>query len=120
VRAHLQRAHHPASGERLRLNRFAEGWAAVSIGLMIVGFVLMVLFAREYLLFGLVSLVSLVVFIEATFRRRVTRLVASVTTGLAIVSALVLLFEFFWDVVIVLVLVAGGYIIWENIRELRP
>jgi len=119
ARSHLRRAHYPVSDVQLRLGRFAEAWAAVSIGLMIVGFVLLALFAREYLLFGLVALVSLVVFVEAGFRRRLARLITSVTIGLATVSALVLLFEFFWEIVIFLVLVAGGYIMWENIRELR-
>jgi hypothetical protein len=119
VRAHLHRAHRPASPARLRLNRFAETWAAVSIGLMMVSFVILVLFAREFLLFGLAALVSLIVFIEATFRRRVTKLISSITIALAIVSALVLLFQFFWEIVVAAVLAAGGYIMWENIRELR-
>ena len=119
ARGHLRRAHHPMSDVQLRLSRFAEAWAAVSIGLMVIGFVLLALFAREFLLFGLAALVSLVLFVEAGFRRRLVRLITSVTTGLAIIAALVLLFEFFWGIVMFVVLVAGGYIMWENIRELR-
>jgi len=34
------------------------------------------------------------------------------------VAALVLLFEFFWEIVVMAVLVAGGYMLWENLREL--
>ncbi|MCI0397435.1 MAG: hypothetical protein L0332_20525 [Chloroflexi bacterium] len=119
LRAHIRRAHHPTSAESLRLNRFAEFWAAVSVGVMMVSFILLVLFARGYLLFGLAAAISLMVFIEASFRRRVTRFITSVTIGLAVVSAFVLLFEFFWTVVVVAVLAAGSYTMWENIRELR-
>jgi hypothetical protein len=46
-------------------------------------------------------------------------LVGSLVTGLAVVSALLLLFEFFWWIVVAGVLLAGVYIIWENLREIR-
>lgn len=117
-RAHLRRAHEPFSDAGLRFSRFAETWAAVSIGLMLISFVVLFLVARQYLIFGLVSLLSLLIFIEAGFRRRLSQLVTSVTIGLAIVASFVLLFEFFWEVVVIGVLVAGSYIMWENLREL--
>jgi hypothetical protein len=118
ARAHIHRAHHPASDDDLRLNRFAELWAAVSIALMTIGFVVLVAFYRHYLLWGLVALVSLFVFVESGFRGQLSRVVASMTIGLAVIAALVLLYEFFWPIVVVAVLVVGGYIMWENLREL--
>src|SRR6185312_8213919 len=45
-RAHIHHAAHPAPAADLRLNRVAEFWAAISIGLVMVGFVALVLFAR--------------------------------------------------------------------------
>jgi hypothetical protein len=36
-----------------------------------------------------------------------------------VVCALILLFEFFWEIVVLGVLAASGYIMWENLRELR-
>jgi hypothetical protein len=119
ARGHLRRLHHPMSEEGLRINRFAETWAAISIGLMMVGFVLVVLFANQFLLLGLGALITLFVFIEATFRGRITRLINSVTVALSLIAALLLLFRFFWEIVVIAVLVAGSYIMWENIRELR-
>ena len=119
LRAHLRRAHRPAPDSTLRLNRVAEFWAAISIGLMIIGFVGLVLFARHYLIFGLVALLSVIIFVEAGFRRQLARLVDSVTIALALVAALVLLAQWFWEITVVAVLVAGGYIMWENLRELR-
>ena len=39
VRAHILRAHTPASEDELRVSRVAETWAAVSVSLMIISFV---------------------------------------------------------------------------------
>jgi hypothetical protein len=119
LRAHIRRAHHPASDEGLKVSRFAEIWAALSIGLMMISLVALVLFARQYLVFGLAALISLILFVEAGFRRQLPRLITSVTLGLTVVCALVLLFEFFWQIVVLAVLVAGSYIMWENLKELR-
>lgn len=117
-RRHLVRAHTPLDPEDLRLNRIAEIWAAVSIGLVLLGFVFIALFFRDYLIFGLASLISLIVFMEAGFRRRLTRLINSLTVGLTVVASLLLIFDLFWDLVVVLAIVAGAYIMWENVREL--
>jgi len=118
-RAHIHRAAHPTPAADLRLSRVAEFWAAISIGLVMVGFVALVLFARPYLLFGLVGLLSVIIFVEASFRRQLARLVDAVTIALTIVAVLVLLFQFFWNIVILSVILAGGYIMWENLQELR-
>lgn len=117
--AHIKRAHSPATDDGLKLSSFAETWSALSIGLLMIGFVLIVLFARQFLLVGLTVLIAAIVFVEAGFRRQLTQLVTSVTIGLAWVCALVLLFEFFWQIVVLGVLVAGAYIMLENLRELR-
>lgn len=118
VRAHIQRPLRPLSEQSLRFGRFAEVWAAVSIGLLLLAFVALALFAPQYLAWGLVSLLAVFFFIEASFRRQLPRLITSVTVGLAIVAALVLLYEFFWSIVVGVVLVAGAYLMWENLREL--
>jgi hypothetical protein len=118
LRAHIRRAHQPASDIGLRLSRFAETWAAISIGLMMLGFVGIMMFAQQYLIFGLISMLSILVFIEAGFRRQLTRLIGGFTIALSIVSAIILVFEFFWQIVVAGVILAGAYIIWENIKEL--
>lgn len=118
ARAHIRRAHLAASEVELRLNRFAELWAAISIGAMFIGLVAVVLFAQQYLILGLAMLLSLFIFIEANFRKQLQNLIARVTLGLAIISALIVLYQFFWDIIVLAVLIAGGYIMWENLREL--
>jgi hypothetical protein len=96
ARAHIQRAHQPASSQVLRASRLVEVWAAGSIGLMLLTLVVLLLFRQEYLLHGLVAILALFLFLEAVFRGRLTRLVTSVTLGLAVIAAMILLYEFFW------------------------
>ncbi len=116
-RAHIRRPQHPSTDVELRLNRLAETFAAASIGLLMIGIVLLVVFARHYLLIGLAAMIGFLIFAESGFHRQLSKLIASLTTGLAIVSLFVILFEFFWWVVVGLVLAAGLYLIWDNIRE---
>jgi hypothetical protein len=118
LRGHIHRAHHPTSPEQLRFGRVAELWSAISISLMMVGFILLVLFAQEFLIWGLITIVALFVFIEATFRGRIVNVVGNVGNALALVAALILLYEFFWPATIAAVLLTGGYLSVENLREL--
>lgn len=118
LRAHIKHAHVPASDTGLALGRIAETWSAISIGLLMIGFVLVVLFARHYLMFGLTALIATLLFVEAGFRRQLPQLVSSVALALALVCALVLTFEFFWEMVVLGVLAASGYVMWENLKEL--
>jgi hypothetical protein len=86
---------------------------------MIIALLGIVVFEREHLTSILVASIALFAFVEAGFRRRLTNLVSSANIGLAVVAALVIVYEFFWQLVILAVLVVGLYILWDNIRELR-
>lgn len=119
LRAHIRRAHRPASAANLRASRLAEAWAAASVGLSLIGFVTLILLSHEYLFVGVGAILALLLFIEAVFRGQIISLVTSATVGLAILAALVLLFEFFWEIVILSVLFMGGYLLWGNLQELR-
>jgi hypothetical protein len=118
-RAHIHRARQPASSQNLRASRLAELWAAGSIGLMLLALVSLLVFRQEYLFCGLAAVLALFLFLEAAFRGRLTRLVTSVTLGLAVIAALILLYEFFWQTLVVVVLAIGVYILWDNLREMR-
>lgn len=119
ARAHIRRAHHPATEVGLRLSRIAENWAAVSVGLVMLTFVGIIFFARQYMFIGLVAMVSLLILIEAGFRRQLLSLIGNFTILLAIAAAIILIVEFFWIIIVGIVILAGSYIIWENIKELR-
>jgi len=118
MRAHIHRAHRPSLDSEYSLAGLAEFVAAVSIGGLMVGVVLLVVFARQYLVIGLAALIGVLIFVEAGFRRQLPRLINSLTVGLAVVSVLVLAFEFFWQIVVVAVIAAGVFIMWENLREI--
>jgi hypothetical protein len=120
ARAHIVRAQQPASETKLRASRLAEAWAAASVGLMLIVFVLVVIYERgAYLTFALAGSIALFLSVEAGFRGRLTNLVTSATIGLAVVAALVVFYRFFWDIVVAAVLLLGVYVLWDNLRELR-
>ncbi len=119
VRAHIHRAHQPATEETLRASRLAELWAATSIGVMLIGFVTLFEFQPSHILSGVVAIFALFIFIEAGFRGRLTHLVATLTVLLASIAALVLFYEFYWQVLLATVLATGSYILWQNLHELR-
>jgi len=118
VRSHISHAHRPASEDELRVSRVAEAWAAASVSLMLISFVGIALFEREHLMSMLVLSIALFAFVEAGFRGRLVNLVSSVNIGLAVVAALILTYEFFWQFVVAAVLGVGLYVLWDNLREL--
>jgi hypothetical protein len=118
ARAHIARAQRPASEDELRVSRAAEMWAAVSVSLMLISFVGISLFAREHLISMLVFSIAFFAFVEAGLRGRLLHLVSSANIGLAVVATLIIVYEFFWQLVIAAVLVVGLYVLWDNLREL--
>ena len=119
ARAHISRAHRPASEDELRVSRVAEAWAAISVSLMLMSFVGIAMFEREHLISMLVFSIAFFAFVEAGFRGRLVNLVSSANIGLAVVATLIIIYEFFWQLVIAAVLVVGLYVLWDNLRELR-
>ena len=119
LRSHIRRAHQPSTDIDLRLGRLAEAFAAISTTLLLTSIVVLIVFAQQYLLFGLAAMIGAIIFIESGFRRQLTRLIASVTVGLAIVCAIILIYQFFWPILVATALLGGLYILWENIREMR-
>jgi hypothetical protein len=118
ARAHIQRAFRPTSDVQLRVIRLAELWAAISIGVMLIGLVVLTLFARSYLFIGLVGILALFIVIEAGFRGRLIRLVTFSNIGFTIAATFIILYEFFWHITVLAIVSAGIYIVWDNMREL--
>jgi len=119
ARAHISRAHKPASEDELRVSRVAEAWAAISVSLMLISFVGIAMFEREHIISMLVFSIAFFAFVEAGFRGRLVNLVSSANIGLAVVATLIIFYEFFWQLVVAAVLVIGLYVLWDNLRELR-
>ena len=75
-------------------------------------------YERQRLLSALVLAIAAFAFIEASFRGRLTRFIASANIGLAVVGAVILLQQYLWQIVVFAVLGVGLYILWDNLREL--
>lgn len=118
LRAHIRHAHQPYLKQTPRFGKFAEVWAAISIGLMMIAIVVLFLFARQFVLVGLLGMVLLLVALEAAFQRRLWALVRGIALTLAVIAFLILFVKFFWIIVGVIVMVIGFYMIVENLQEL--
>lgn len=100
------------------MGRVAEFWAAISIGVMLLFFVWLLTAQQGFVIQGLLLIVVLFLVIDAVFRGRLIQLVTRLTVALTLFSALVLIYEFFWQLVIAGVIATGIYILWENVQEL--
>lgn len=117
-RSHIKKPHQPQIKKPLRLSRLAEVWAAVSLGIMMITVVLLILFAPQFILVGLGAMLVVMVTIEAGFRRRLSGLVRWTAVLLALISFLILLFEFYYLLILAILMLIGFYMIFGNLREL--
>ncbi len=118
LRGHLQHPHRPEKESALRLGWLAEIWSAISIGLLLITFLVVATFARQYFYFSLAAILAVIFLIEAGFRRKLSSFLNSIAIILAVISFLMLLFEYFWLIIILMVCVASLYMMWQNLREL--
>jgi hypothetical protein len=118
ARAHIAHAARPVSETETRAGRVAQLWASISVAVVLMALVGIFVYQREQLLSALVFAIALFAFVEAGFRKRLTRFIGSFNVGLAVVGALVLLQHFFWQIIVLTVVAVGLYILWENLREL--
>jgi cation transport ATPase len=118
ARAHMSHPARPVSEEETRAGRVAQLWASISVAAVLLTLFVIFAYERQHLLSALVFAIAMFAFIEAGFRRRLTRFIVSANIGLAIVGALVLLQHYFWQIIVLAVLAVGLYILWENLREL--
>lgn len=117
-REYLPHPHQPQMRRNLRFPILAEIWAAVSIGTMMIAVVLLIVFARPFLFWGLIALFLVMITIEAAFRSQLSVLVRWTSIGLAVLGFFILLIKFFWIFALVALMVTGFYMIVENLREL--
>src|SRR5918994_6539770 len=81
ARAHIARPARPVSESETRTGRVAQLWASISIALVLVTLIIIVAYERQHLLSALVFAIALFAFVEAGFRRRLTRFVGSVNVA---------------------------------------
>ena len=119
-RAHIRHTHDPEpplSEQRLSV----DIWAALSSGMLVIA--LIAVFAipvlRQYWLLAAVIVVASFVFIEATIKGRLVRLLLNVTVLLAVISTLLLIWRFWWIALLGSLSFLAIIMLRENLRELR-
>jgi hypothetical protein len=116
--AHIARAARPLPESEARTGRVAQLWASISVAVVLLMLTGILVYQRQHLLFALVFAIAVFAFVEASFRKRLSRFMVSVSIGLSVVGAFVILDRFFWQIIVLSVLAVGLYILWENLREL--
>jgi hypothetical protein len=95
-----------------------ELWAALSIGLLLIGLVVALLAAPAYGVIAAIILIAAFVFIESVLRGTVVALVNTVSVALALIASVILAIHFWVPLVIAGAIVAGVFVIAQNLREL--
>jgi hypothetical protein len=115
--AHIVNLQTPSTSAELRFARLTEFWSAITIGLLVIGFILLVQFAPGWILAGGLMLLVAVALIESVLRGSYPRVIRDITVGLAALTLLLLVYEYFR------VLVVGGLVLgvlvltFQNLRE---
>lgn len=117
--AHLRRRLRPVNPAELARNKVAEAWAALSLGLLLLGMVALLLLQPGALLPGALALLGAFTAFEAISRGALGQLVRAVSLLLAWVAAGLLVVEYLTPVLVGLVLALGAWLLLDNLGELR-
>jgi hypothetical protein len=118
-RAHLAHAAEPEPPDRTRRRVFADTWAALSVGILVLALAAILWFhllttVQAILVVGIGYLA-----IESFFRRGVEALLLRLVVLLAAIAALVLVYAYLREVVLVALGALGAFILIDNLREVR-
>jgi hypothetical protein len=116
--SHIHHKITPQSEQELRQSRLAEMWAAVSVGVLMLGIVAMVGLGVAGWALTLAFIAGMVIVVESILRQRVIKLLVNVSIILALITGIVLIYEFFWWMVVVITVGVATLIITDNVREL--
>ncbi|HEX5579629.1 MAG TPA: hypothetical protein VFY43_08195, partial [Candidatus Limnocylindria bacterium] len=117
-RSHVTRIATPTPAGTVAYGRLLELWAALSIGLLLIGLVVALLVAPNYGVIAAIGLIAAFVFIESVLRGTVVALVNTVSVALALIATVILAIHFWVLLIIGAALVAGAFVITQNLREL--
>ncbi len=118
-RAHLRHASEPEHPNERSRRAFGEAWAALSVGLLVVALAVIVWFRILPPVVAVVVLLGLYLAIEAFFSKAVQGLVLKISVFLAIITAIILAYEFIREIVLIGLLGLGLILILDNLGEIR-
>jgi hypothetical protein len=117
-REHIRHRHAPEPAQTFRNGRFAEMWAALSIGLLFVLIGSLIVIGAPWFT-TLIALGAGFLVIDNILRGTVVGMFLSAVLVLAVLTVGVLVYQFFWVVVLAALTIAGISILRNNLRELR-
>lgn len=116
--AHIRHLAMPVRTARMRFDRVAETWAAISLSLLLFGIVALVFFAPHYLAAGLAIITLLFVVTESVLRGAFIQTMGQLTVFLAVIAS-VILFLHFWSWFLMAALLAVAvFLMVQRLREL--
>jgi hypothetical protein len=117
-RAHLEHAASPEPPDRTERRIFAETWAAVSVGVLVIALAVILWFGILPVGATIALLLIGYLAIESFAQRRVETLLLRVTVILASVSAVLLAWTYLRELVLLALAGLGVFILLDNAREL--
>jgi len=117
-RAHLSHAAVPERPDTTRRRVFAETWAALSVGVLVLALAVILWFRLLPIAPTVALLVVGYLAIESFAQRRVETLLLRITVGLAAVAAILLGFHFLRELLLVGLAALGLFILVDNAGEL--
>jgi hypothetical protein len=117
-RGHLHHPHRPVPVEETRYGFIVELWSAVSVSVLLAAVAALVWFELAPWWVALLAGVSGYVVIESAFRRRLTQLTLVLTLVLAGIAAILLLWQFRVEAILLGLVALALVILSDNVREI--
>jgi hypothetical protein len=118
-RAHLRHPHRPVPPAEIRYGRFVEFWSALSVGVLLLTIVALTSLRLVPLWVAVAVAVAGYLVLESAFRRRLTLLTLRAALTLAIIGAVILIWEGKHIILLGAVALLALVIVLDNVRELR-
>jgi hypothetical protein len=116
--AHIRHLAVPVKMTRVRFGHAAETWAAISLSLLLFGIVALIFLAPQYLWAGLGIITLLFVVLESILRGAFVQTVTRITTLLAMVAGVILIFHFWFWIIIGILMAIAVFLLFQRLREL--
>jgi hypothetical protein len=115
--AHIHHRQTPEPHERLRRGRIAELWAALTVGLLLVGAAGLIFAGATWTVIGALILAG--VLVDSILRGTMVNFLLNATVVLAVITAGVLFYEFWWQTILAAIALLGVMLLVDNLREFR-
>ncbi len=116
--AHIRHLARPVKAARMRFDRIAQAWAAISLSALLFAIVAWLLISPRSLLGGLALITLVFIVTEAFLRGAFIRTVGQITVILAVIASIVLLVHFWFWLLIAGLLALATFLLFQRLREL--